>query len=141
MSLLIIDEVHVYVSDLSAALRFYIDGLGMRPVRTELGAAAGYALLEPSGGGALLRLFGGNLPRDNGGDPQSGRVGISFSITVGDLEALLGRALSLGGRRVDEIEQYAGLRVVTLADPDGNAFELVEAQPESPTAPPDRTLT
>ena len=31
-----------------------------------------------------------------------------------------------GGEQVDEIESYHDLRVVTLADPDGNTFELVE---------------
>lgn len=135
--MLIIDEVHVYATDLGAALRFYAEGLGLRPVRAESGSA-GYALLEPTGGGALLRLFGGNAPRENGGDPQSGRVGITFSVTVNDLDAVLGRVLSLGGRRMDEIEQYAGLRVVTIADPDGNTFELVEARPDASADSSDR---
>lgn len=127
--MLSIDELHVYASDISAALRFYADGMGLELIESELGAA-GYALLEPPGGGALLRIFGGSAPREAGAAPQPGRVGLAFSVSTSDFENVLSRALSNGGRQLDQIETYADMRVAALVDPDGNVLELVEAPGE-----------
>jgi catechol 2,3-dioxygenase-like lactoylglutathione lyase family enzyme len=51
---------------------------------------------------------------------------VRFDITASDFDATLVRLLEHGGRQVDETESYNGLRGVTVADPDGNLFELLE---------------
>lgn len=122
-----IGDVHVYVSDFAMALRFWRDGLGLRVAESESTRATGFSVLECSDGGPAIRLFGGTAPWATDERPPMGsRPTVRFDVTTSEFDATLVRLLEGGGQQIDEIEEYDGLRVVTVADPDGNTFELVE---------------
>lgn len=120
-------DVHVFVSDLPVALRFWSDGLGLTIRERETSASVGFAVLEFPDGGGTLRLMGGAEAWKPGQRPSTGaRPTIRFDVTTTDLDATLIRLLENGGQQVDEIEAYGGQRVVSVVDPDGNSFELIE---------------
>lgn len=125
-----VGDVHVYVSDFPLALRFWADGLGLRVVEQESLHAAPFAVLEFPDGGPALRLFGGAEPWPDGQRPPVGsRPTIRFDVTTTEFDETLARVLEYGGACLDEVESYHELRVVTVTDPDGNPFELVELPP------------
>lgn len=130
--MLVVGDLHVYVSDLSVALRFWSAGLGLREVDREQSGAAGFALLEFPDGGPSLRLFTADEPWGHEARPPTGaRPTIRFDLVTTDFDGTLVRLLEHEGQQVDEIEEYEGLRVVTVADPDGNEFLLVEASEDA----------
>lgn len=125
--MLFIGDVHIYVSDFPLALRFWADGLGLEIAEQQISRYSGYARLDFPGGGSSLRLLGPvAMPDPTLAVPHGTYPTISFDITTTDFDAVLTRLLEYGGRQRDEIETYNGLRHVTLADPDGNTFELLE---------------
>ncbi|MFN0137118.1 MAG: VOC family protein [Phycisphaerae bacterium] len=122
-----VGDIHVFVSDMALALRFWADGLGLRIAEQELTHTTGFAMLEFPDGGPCVRLFSGAEPWAEGQRPMAGsRPTIRFDIATTEFNATLARLLESGGRQLDEIETYSGVRFVTVADPDGNSFELVE---------------
>lgn len=126
--MLSVGDVHIYVSDLVAALRFWADGLGLEVVEKEIAPQTGYALLEFPDGGPPLRIIG-NVDRwevDEERPAPGSRPGFAFDVTTSTFDETLVRLLEHGGRQLGEIETYNDLRVVSLADPDGNVFELLE---------------
>jgi catechol 2,3-dioxygenase-like lactoylglutathione lyase family enzyme len=126
-----IGDVHIYVSDITLALRFWADGLGLEVLEKELGGHSAFARLDFPEGGSSIRLLAPVDPWPLDARPPMGAAPtISFDITTTDFDALLVRLLEHGGTQLDEIEEYNGLRVVTVADPDGNAFELLEIREE-----------
>lgn len=126
--MLVVGDLHIYVSDFPAALRFWCDGLGLRIVDREESLAAGFALLEFPEGGPSIRLFTADAAWGEEARPPTGsRPTIRFDLVTTDFDGALVRLIEHGGVRVDEIEEYEGLRVVTVADLDGNEFLLVEA--------------
>ncbi len=139
--MLFIGDVHLYVSDFALALRFWADGLGLDVAEKEISPHSGYARLNFSDGGSSLRLLGPVEPWGPDELPTPGtRPAVRFDITTTDFDALLSRLLEHGGRQVEEIETYNNLRVVTLADPDGNAFELLEIRAEDAEADDDESV-
>lgn len=125
--MLSIGDIHVYVHDFNLALRFWADGLGLNVVEKEVSAASAFALLEFPGAGPAIRLFGGAQPWPENARPSVGeRPTICFDVVASDFDATLVRLIESGGRQLGEIEAYSGSRVVTIADPDGNTFELLE---------------
>jgi predicted enzyme related to lactoylglutathione lyase len=129
--MLAIGEIQIYVSDFPLALRFWCDGLGLTVVEHEPSSASPSAMLDFPDGGPSIRLIGGVPPWTNGERPSLGsRPTIRFDVTTTDLPGTLAALLENGGQQIEEIESYSGVRVVTVADPDGNSFELVEV-PES----------
>jgi predicted enzyme related to lactoylglutathione lyase len=126
-SMLSIGDVHVYVHDFNLALRFWVEGLGLKVAEKEVSAASAFALLEFPEDGPAIRLFGGAEPWPEGARPDVGTLpAIHFDVVTADFDATLVRLLENAGQQLDEIETYGGCRVVTVADPDGNAFELME---------------
>ena len=126
--MLVVGDLHIYVSDMKTALRFWCDGLGLRVVNREESAETGFALLEFPDGGPSIRLFTADAPWESEMRPPTGsRPTIRFDLVTTDFDGALVRLIEHGGVRVDEIEEYEGLRVVTVADPDANEFLLVEA--------------
>lgn len=122
-----VGEIHVFVSDMAVSLRFWADGLGLQIAEQELTHTTGFAMLEFPDGGPCVRLFSGAEPWPEGQRPMAGsRPTIRFDIATTEFDATLARLLESGGRQLDEIETYSGVRFVTVADPDGNSFELVE---------------
>lgn len=125
--MLAIGDVHVYVHDFERALRFWSEGLGTTVVEKQVSRASAFALLELPDGGPAIRLFGGAAPWAEGTRPDVGaRPSLGFDILASDFDATLVRLLENGGTQLGEIETYRGCRAVTVADPDGNSFELIE---------------
>lgn len=122
-----IGDIHIYVSDLDRAVRFWAEGLGLRVAAQESTPHSGFAVLEFSDNGPALRLLGPVHPWSAGEPAEHGtRPTVSFDITSSDFEGALLRLLERGGAQLGEIESYNELRLVTLADPDGNTFDLIE---------------
>lgn len=130
--MLFIGDVHIYVSDFTLALRFWADGLGLEVAEKEVTAASAYARLNFRDGGPSIRLLGSVDPWPEGERPPTGLYPtIRFDITTSAFDDVLVRLLENGGTQVDEIETYNDLRAVTIADPDGNTFELLEVSDEN----------
>jgi catechol 2,3-dioxygenase-like lactoylglutathione lyase family enzyme len=124
--MLSLGDVHIYVSDFEAALDFWANGLGLSVVEKEVTPHAAYALLEFPDGGAV-RLFAPVDPWDPESQPPPGTYpSVRFDIMTDDFDAALVRLLEHSGRQLDEVETYENLRMVSIGDPDGNSFELLE---------------
>ncbi|MCA9244840.1 MAG: VOC family protein [Phycisphaerales bacterium] len=122
-----VGDIHIYVSDMAVAMRFWRDALALDTLDEESSPSAGYALLGFPDGGPCLRIFSGVDAWDDNSNPSVGaRPGLGFDIVTDDFDGTLVKLIEAGGRKVDEIEEYEGARIVTLTDPDGNQFELVE---------------
>lgn len=125
--MLFVGDLHVYVSDFPLALRFWADGLGLTIREKEVSQHSAYARLDFPDGGPSLRLLGPVQPwPEQTRPPDETYPDVRFDITTSAFDDALVRVLEHGGRQVGEIETYQGLRAVTVADPDGNAFELLE---------------
>lgn len=129
--MLSIDVIRVYVADFNAALAFWSAGLGLSVAESDLDSAAPFAILESSAGPPAIHLVGGAArPLDQPPDPGS-RPGIYFDVVTTDFDDTLVRLLENGGRRLGAVEEHQNTRVVSIADPDGNAFDLYEIPKES----------
>jgi catechol 2,3-dioxygenase-like lactoylglutathione lyase family enzyme len=135
--MLFVGDIYVYVTELTMALRFWSDGLQLAVAEKEVSPHSAYARLDFPDGGPSIRLLGPAEPWPLERRPaHATRCGTHFDITTDDFDNLLVRLIEYGGQQVDEIESYEGLRAVTVADPDGNTFELLEIR-EDETASPD----
>jgi catechol 2,3-dioxygenase-like lactoylglutathione lyase family enzyme len=129
--MLYIGDIHIYVSDFRLALRFWAEGLGLEVAEKEVSRHSAYARLDFPDGGSSLRLLWPVEPWDPDVQPPPGEYPtVRFDVTTDDFDATLVRLLEHGGQQVDEIETYNDLRIVTVADPDGNLFELLEIREE-----------
>ncbi len=129
--MLFIGDIHIYVCDFTLALRFWAEGLGLAVVEKEVSPHSAYARLDFPDGGPSIRLLGPVDPWEPGEQPDPDmRPAVRFDITTSDFGAVLARLLERDGRQLDDVETYEGLRAVTLADPDGNVFELLEIPEE-----------
>lgn len=132
-----VGDIHIFVHDFEAALRFWSTGLGLNVIEKEATPASAFALLEFPDGGPAIQLFGGAEMWPDGDRPPAGmRPTVRFDIVTTDFEDALVRLLESGGEQVGEIEAYNEMRMVTIADPDGNTFELLEL-PEDAVEPTD----
>ncbi len=135
MTMLFVGDIHIYVSDFTLALRFWADGLGLTVVEKEVSRHSAYARLDFPDGGPSLRVLWPTQPREPETRPVPGEYpGVRFDITTSNFDDNLARLLEHGGGQIDEVESYGGLRTVTLADPDGNIFELLEINEPAPEA-------
>lgn len=126
-----IGAIHLYVTDFERSLRFWSQGLGLEVSDQQIGPHSAFALLDFPDDGPSLRIFGGAEPWPEGTRPAPGtRPTVRFDLTTTDFDATLLRLVEYGGEKVDPIETYEGLRMVTIADPDGNTFELIELPAE-----------
>lgn len=130
-TILCIGDIHLFVTDLDRAVRFWSLGLGAKVSEKESSAGGGFARLEFEDGGPGLQLFGPVDPWDDDAPAPGTRPMVSFEIMTDRFDDALTRLLEHGGTQGDEIEAYESLRVVTVLDPDGNPFELLEL-PEEP---------
>ncbi len=121
--MLFVGDIHIYVSDFTLGLRFWADGLGLEVAERE----GDFARLDFPDGGSSLRLLSAVSPWPNEQQPPPDVYpSIRFDLTTTDFDSVLARLIEYGGRRVGEVESYNQLRAVTVADPDGNLFELLE---------------
>lgn len=134
--MLAIGDVHIYVTDLVTALRFWGDGMRLRVSEREITAHSGYACLDCADGGPSIRLIARVDPWPPGARPEPAtRPGITFDVVTTEFEETLARLLEHGGETVGETEIYNGLQVVTVRDPDGNTFELLEVPADDADMP------
>lgn len=124
-------HVALYVSDLAATRRFYVEALGMSEIDRpadftfpgayfRLGTAEVHVVVETEAGRAeALR------PRWSGEELRTGYT-VHFAFGVSDLEPILNRLTQMGvafvgGPRIraDGVEQWY------IADPDGHILELI----------------
>ncbi len=125
--MLTIGDVYVFVSDFQRALRFWVDGLGLRLVEQEASPSSAFATLEFPDEGPAIHLIGGAEPWETGERPEVGaRPTIRFDLLTTEFDATLVRTLENGGQQLDEVESYNEMRGVTISDPDGNSFTLIE---------------
>ena len=130
--MLFIGDIHVYVSDFTLALRFWADGLGLTVAEQEVSPHSAYARLDFPDSGPSLRLLGPVTPLPPESRPAPDTYPeIRFDITASDFDGRLARLLEHGGEQRGEIDSYGGLRAVTIADPDGNLFELLEIEEDA----------
>lgn len=135
-------EVAIACAGMEAMQRFYEDGLGLAHVSTidvpaEMAAKAGFS----DGGYRVTRLETPNGERIKLFQPQNppapvsrpplplDRCGLAFlTLIVDELESVLERACACGGVRPAgsaPVELRPGVTVAFVADPEGNAVELV----------------
>lgn len=136
-------HVGICVSDLSASLAFWCDGLGFTPTeRHELDddVVPGLAeALEVDGpvlltsqfvvlDGLRVELLAFERPTPTGRPGASrGRLGLTHvALAVRDLDATAARAVAHGGTLLEDTDRDVGVRVVFLADPDGTRVELLQ---------------
>jgi hypothetical protein len=86
------------------------------PVRA--GANPYFAVIERSSDRSLPSLMFVAVP-----EPRQGKNRLHVDLTSGDLSAAVDRAVSLGATKVGEFSEY-GATWTTLADPEGNVFDI-----------------
>jgi lactoylglutathione lyase len=124
-----IDYVILYVSDLSASVRFYRDVLGL-PFKFE---DRGYA--EFSTGGARFGLFDRRLLPDligSASEQAPGGPSGEVLILVDDVDTEYDRLSSAGARILSgPVDRPWGHRTLHLADLDGNVVEIAQEIPRA----------
>lgn len=114
--------VRVAVRDLDAARVFYAQRLGLRTLADSVGD--GYCVFDAGGVDLVVEAVDRNAP-----DHEQAWVGrfTGISFAVDDLVATHARLAAAGVRftGAPELQAWGG-RLATLADPDGNALQLVQ---------------
>jgi glyoxylase I family protein len=122
-----LDHVSLLVADTGRSLQFYreILGLALEPGRPELGFPGAWLRL----GDRQLHLLElpGPDPRD--GRPAHGGRDRHTAVRVSDLAAFAAR---LDGAGIPYTMSRSGRRALFCRDPDGNAWELIEAKQAEP---------
>jgi catechol 2,3-dioxygenase-like lactoylglutathione lyase family enzyme len=125
--MLAIGDIHVYVIDFEAALSFWTTGLQLEVAEKDESEHGSFARLDFPDGGPSLVLIAPVEPWDTRYRPEPGTTpGFSFEVATTDFDGTLTRLLESNGQQIGETETYNDLRLATVADPEGNAFELVE---------------
>jgi lactoylglutathione lyase len=119
--------VNVDVDDLERGARFYVAALGLR-----IGRRFGEDGLELLGGEVPIYLLvkpAGSVPALGAASAREYRrhwTPVHLDFTVSDLDIALRRAEAAGARREGEVLERSWGRLVTLADPFGHGFCLLE---------------
>jgi predicted enzyme related to lactoylglutathione lyase len=118
-------SVRYIVSDVDAAIPFYVDMLGFK---LEIHPAPGFASLsrgdlrlllnQPGAGGAGQAMPDGQLPASGGWN--------RIQIEVQDIEASVETLKTSGGRFRNSIVMGNGGKQVLIEDPSGNPIELFQ---------------
>ena len=113
-----IGDVYLYADSFGPTVSFWQTVFELELVEREDSETAAFAVLDFPYGGPSLRILSGPGARVD--------TGPLFDVLATDFDATLVRALENGGTQKGEIEAYNDLRVVTVADPAGNQFDLLE---------------
>ncbi|HEV2166532.1 MAG TPA: VOC family protein [Thermoplasmata archaeon] len=131
----VLDHTGIRVRDLERSRRFYVEGLGLRSVRSRRTASGGrWERLEDPETGAALEL---NVYPDNRTFREGDELD-HLAFRVDGLSGEIERLVRLGGQlKVPETEED-GVRLAFVADPDGVWIKLFErsAPDEPPTSRP-----
>ncbi|MFC4252048.1 VOC family protein [Sinimarinibacterium flocculans] len=117
---------NIDVDDLSAALAFYVDGLGLTVRRrfgdfgVELSGASSsvFLLVKPAG----TTPAPGSAPRDY----RRHWTPVHLDFVVDDVDAAAARAVRAGARLEGEVRTHRWGRVAHLADPFGHGVCLIQ---------------
>jgi hypothetical protein len=102
----------------AAALADFWSRLVERPVHD--GANQFFAVIPPAEDGSFPALMFLAVP-----EPRQGKNRLHLDLVSADRTAAVERATQLGARKVGEFDEY-GTRWTTLADPEGNVFDIGE---------------
>ena len=100
----------------AAALADFWSRLLERPVLD--GANQFFAVIPPAEDGSFPALMFLAVP-----EPRQGKNRLHLDLVSADRAAAVERATQLGARRVGEFDEY-GTQWTTLADPEGNVFDI-----------------
>jgi len=124
-----IGHVHLTVSDLDRALRFYRDALGF-----EITARYGPDAVFLSAGGYHHHIGLNTWAGRGASRPPAGTTGLyHFAILFADRRALAGavRRVIQNGVTLEGASDHGVSEAVYLRDPDGNGVELYRDRPET----------
>ena len=117
--------VNIDVDDLASAEAFYTSAFDLRPARR-----FGDALLELTGAEVPLYLLRKDAGTSGAGDSKRDYsrhwTPVHCDVVVDDLDAALARALAAGARQEGAIREANWGRIVTLADPFGHGWCLLQ---------------
>ncbi len=122
-------KVHAYieVTTAEAGIAFYCDGLGLTVKRRY-----SERWIELAGVNTPVFLLAGRSPTVDLGDRTATRdyqrhwTPVHLDFIVDDLDAVLARLLERGGRLDRPVKPREYGRIVNMADPFGNGFDLIE---------------
>jgi len=135
-------HVGICVTDLERSLRFYCEGLGFEPAEgydlddTMLpGLADALEVASPvvlrsqmiTHGALKIELLAYSTPAVVG-EPSSsrGQLGLThLNFLVADVDAVAAQLVACGGTVLEHTDVTVGVRLLFLADPDGNRIELM----------------
>jgi glyoxylase I family protein len=114
----------IWSEDLNNLLPFYRDVLGLK-VAYELPDFVGFGARADGGGytGAYLGLGTHSEIRGKPSDQYRHMIGLDSDDVDGDY----GRLQAAGVEFIEKPTDYAGLRIATLKDPEGNIVQLLQA--------------
>ncbi|MES0874034.1 VOC family protein [Sinimarinibacterium thermocellulolyticum] len=117
---------NIDVDDLSAALAFYVDGLGLA-VRRRFGDL-GVELCGASSSIFLLVKPAGTTPAPDAAarDYRRHWTPVHLDFVVDDVQAAAARAVAAGARLEGEIRTHRWGRIAHLADPFGHGVCLIQ---------------
>lgn len=82
------------------------------------GASAYFAVVPPTDDGSVPALMFLAVP-----EPRTGKNRLHLDLVSPDPPVAVERAIALGATRIGDFEEY-GTRWTTLADPEGNVFDI-----------------
>jgi predicted enzyme related to lactoylglutathione lyase len=104
-------------ADAAAVAGFWAQALGQA---VAAGADEGYAAVTIGpAGGSVPRLVFHQVP-----EGKTVKNRLHLDLAAADWEAEIGRLTDLGATRIRDVEEN-GARWITMADPEGNEFDLV----------------
>jgi predicted enzyme related to lactoylglutathione lyase len=106
-------EIVIDVSDLDRSVRFWSEVLGLKEAH-RWGQYLGFEKLDNGLVVALQKVT----------DKKTSKNRMHMDIAVDDVDIAATRVESLGGSKLQEVEE-AGIRWAVMADPDGNEFCLI----------------
>jgi predicted enzyme related to lactoylglutathione lyase len=121
----------------NAVVHFEVGAADERPLRLFYGELFGWDLrTSPTGNYTLVDTRSGGGINGGIGRSRSGEPWSAFYVEADDLEAMLGRAESLGGKTAVPVMSLGYVTWAMLADPDGLLVGLVQTSEPTETTPP-----
>ena len=122
----------------NAVVHFEIGGPDDAPLAAFYGGVFGWKLQPFEGGGyTLIDTNGGEGINGGIGKSQTGEPWSTFYVAAEDLQAVLDKAESLGGKTVMPVTDFGGAVVIAMFnDPDGLLVGIVKAADSAQEEPP-----